>query len=99
LHVCGLYSSNESTDIHPRWANEELTIGDEVIVKIVDADTADEPAEKKVNTSESIEQEQRKYYLAMKKKFEPEPPRAATEQARASRKRTRMRNTSRKKGR
>jgi hypothetical protein len=71
LHVGGLYSPDDNTDIHPRWATQQLMPGDEVVVKIVKAERADEPVEKQVNTREFIEQEQRKYYLAMKKKFEP----------------------------
>src|SRR5687767_8039168 len=39
--------------IHPRWAEElDLKAGDEVTVRIVEADSADEPTEEVVYTSE-----------------------------------------------
>ncbi len=64
---------------HVRWGRQELSIGDEIIIRIVEVSAADEPikryrSDKDVQenpfTEEEIYEMQKKTYIELKKKFE-----------------------------
>ena len=77
LHVGGLYNPKPSVNVHPSWAEQTLKVGDEVAIKVVEADNPDPAIEEAVRPKELIEREQRRYFLKMRKKFEREQkPRA-----------------------
>ncbi len=53
LHIGGLYRSEDGGNAHPRWVERlPLNLGDEVTIKIVEADNADQPAGEVVDTLE-----------------------------------------------
>jgi len=73
LEVGGLYRHVSDVSVHPRWVQQlHIKKGDEITMRFVDADDADEPVEHEVSTREWIEQQEREYYERMKEKFDPE---------------------------
>jgi hypothetical protein len=71
--VGGLYDHPSGGTAHPRWLNRrQLKTGDEVTIRIVDSETADEPVSEKVSTPEWLKEQERKYYESVRAKFEGE---------------------------
>jgi len=80
LDVGGLSArSEQEPGTHARWANtQEINVGDEVSIRIVESDRADEPAAEKPEKVENLEERNRKLwesareiYMEFKDKFEP----------------------------
>ena len=60
-----------SQDAHLRWpAPRKLTVGDEVLVRIVDTASPDPPSRIERDDREFVEREERKYYERLKQKYE-----------------------------
>lgn len=78
LHVGGLYEPSGNVHIHPRWAQRKLRPGDEVQVRLIESDKPDKARHKTIQTDEQIREQQRRYYLEMKKRFEDELPESTT---------------------
>jgi hypothetical protein len=71
LHIGGLYKHESGGNAHPQWLERlELNVGDEITIKIVEADTADEPVGETVNTPEWIQEQKRRYFESVKAEFE-----------------------------
>ena len=69
--VGGLYDHESGVSVHPRWVQQlHVKLGDEITMKFVDSESADEPVEEKISTREWVEQQEREYYERMKDKFE-----------------------------
>jgi alpha/beta superfamily hydrolase len=65
----GLITTGEQKE-HLRWLSEQLSVGDQVLVRIVDSDVIDSPKEREVTSSERDEFLERKYYERLKEKYE-----------------------------
>jgi hypothetical protein len=77
LTVGGLYRSSDPSTTHPRWIeHRHLAPGDELVIRIGEADRCDPPASLHVTSAADVERQQRAYYEQMKARFEPsgEPP-------------------------
>ena len=73
LTVGGLYDHSSGGTAHPRWLNRiKAETGDEITIRIVDSETADEPVSENVSTLEWLKEQERKYYESVKAKFESE---------------------------
>ena len=71
LEVGGLARHELDGNTHLRWTDDKnVSIGDEITLRFVDADTADKPVYEKTEPREWIEEQQRKYYEQMKAKYE-----------------------------
>lgn len=77
MHVGGLYVTKARTDVHPRWLNRVVRPGDEILVRVVESPSSDQPKWKTVTTEAEIRNQQRAYFLQMKKALEPERERRA----------------------
>ena len=67
----GLYAESNGGNAHPRWVERKrLLIGDEVKIKIVECNVADNPTDEEVHTAEWIRDKEREYFERMKGKFE-----------------------------
>ena len=66
LNVSGLRSSKSE---HVRWAENELKVGDEVCVRIVDLESVDPPHHRKANDPEEDTKRQQRYVEQMAKQF------------------------------
>ena len=65
IHVGGLISD---TDEHVEWTNTKLNTGDEVRVRIIESDSADEPKERR-HASEETLKERKAFVRAWAKKW------------------------------
>jgi hypothetical protein len=66
-----LYDHSLGGTAHPRWVNrKELKIDDEITIRIVGSETADEPVSGKISTPEWRKEQERNYYESVKAKFE-----------------------------
>jgi hypothetical protein len=70
LHVGGL-----SQQIHRRWSERMLNVGDRVTVAVAESKTIDQPRSEQPQNAELQQQQERRYYLHLKRKFEGPPPR------------------------
>lgn len=70
LHVSGLYSPDPETQIHPLWAHRRLRDGDAITLRLVRGAKPDRPHRRTVTTAAGMRENERQYYLRMKKKFE-----------------------------
>ncbi|MEP6847561.1 MAG: hypothetical protein ABI999_01805 [Acidobacteriota bacterium] len=71
IHVGGLYDDEVRGQVHPRWIERQmLDVGDEIIIRIIESETADEPVGEQVDSKEFAETQERKYYERLKAKFE-----------------------------
>lgn len=68
LHVGGL-----SGKTHQRWQERMLNVGDRITVAIASAKTADAPLAKEPQNPKLREEQEQRYYLRLKKKFEKAP--------------------------
>ena len=71
LHIGGLYQPEPEVNAHVRWTEPVINIGDEVIVRVVEAPTADEPISTQIDDPDYINQREREYYEVLKQKYEP----------------------------
>ncbi|MEW5980614.1 MAG: hypothetical protein AB1898_32970 [Acidobacteriota bacterium] len=53
------------------WVKRDLKPGDILTIRVVESDTADEPASREREDPAQVSEQQRKYYLKLKKEFEP----------------------------
>jgi len=68
LEVGGL-----ANDAHLRWPTpHKLAVGDEVVVKILEAAHSDPPSRTERDDQAFVEAEERKYYERLKLKYEPQ---------------------------
>lgn len=71
LSVGGLSVLGSGGNAHSRWPEfSNLKIGDEISIKIVDADNPDEPADETIETPEWIQEQKRKYFESVRAEFE-----------------------------
>jgi hypothetical protein len=76
LDVDGLTARESKDDEHLNWSRNHLKIGDEISVRILEADSADQPSERKSdrNVDELVERETfdwaKKKYFELKEKYE-----------------------------
>jgi hypothetical protein len=66
LHVGGL-----SNRTHQRWVQRMLTLGDRVTVAVASARNADAPSHTRKQNRKEDEERERRYFLRLKKKYEP----------------------------
>jgi hypothetical protein len=72
LSVGGLFEHSNAR-VHPRWVEHlNLKPGDEVSIRIVESDSADEPSHEVAYTSEDDQRQERAYFERMRKKFDEE---------------------------
>ena len=70
LSVGGLFEHSNAR-IHPRWIEHfDLKPGDEVSIRIVESEAADEPIEEVAYTVEDDRRQERAYFERLRKKFE-----------------------------
>lgn len=70
LSVGGL-STLPDADVHSKWLHgHEIRVGDEVTIRIVEADTSDEPASQTVETADWKQEQERRYYERIKAQYE-----------------------------
>jgi hypothetical protein len=76
LEVGGLYPHDAGVSAHPRWVQHlKVKTGDEITMRFIESDSADEPVDHGISTREWVEEQERSYYERMKAKFEtPESP-------------------------
>ena len=67
LQVGGL-----ATDTDSSWPDRKLKVGDRVAIKIVAANVFDTPSREEPRDSKIAEEAERKYYLRLKRKYEPD---------------------------
>lgn len=85
LHVGGL-----AKGVHQRWNGSHLETGDRITIEVVEARAVDPPVAKVSHDPVQAAEQERQYYLRLKKKFEGEtrrrqkqpPPAPLTEQSR-----------------
>jgi hypothetical protein len=73
LHVGGLGQHGKDA-LHLDWADEDLNVGDEVLLRIVERDKCDPPEDARTNIAELVEQGRREYYEKLKEEYEGEGP-------------------------
>ena len=65
------YDDPSGVFAHAHWLNRlDLKAGDEIRVKIVDSDKADEPLRYSITSPEELRERERQYYESVKAKFE-----------------------------
>lgn len=70
LTVGGLNGQNE----HVRWIEQaELRVGDEITVRLVDTDIADDPVTRRKRDPDEEWKHEYAYFLKLKKKYEEDP--------------------------
>lgn len=69
IDVGGLLTQSNT---HATWAKQDLTVGDQITIKIVDAAPNDisQPIEERTELVELVEQEERKHFEKLKEKYE-----------------------------
>lgn len=70
LEVGGLYHVGRTRDVFPHWVSRRLMPGDEVTVCLVEAKAFDRAQREKVETPQSVEEQERAYYERMRRKHE-----------------------------
>ncbi|HYX72510.1 MAG TPA: hypothetical protein VE732_07050 [Nitrososphaera sp.] len=68
FHVGGL--AHNGADAHVHWVNKELSIGDEITVRVTESSDSDEPADKYYKNPEEEKKRRREYYEHLKAEFE-----------------------------
>ena len=69
----GLAVGGLSNGIHRRWPSRDLTIGDRVTIAVASARTFDRPTREEPPDPKLREQQERRYYLRLKRRFERPP--------------------------
>lgn len=68
--VGGLVSDTEDGMEHLDWLNRGLIVGDVVSLRILEVETADEPAKRRREDPKHEEKKERAYYARLKRKYE-----------------------------
>lgn len=68
--VGGIANSTEQSFDSVKWINEELSIGDEIHIRIVEAEIADKPFSRKKSFRVNREARERKLYKRLKMKYQ-----------------------------
>jgi len=69
--IGGLHEPEPGVQDFVDWVKlRDLAVGDEITIRIVEADEADPPADTRRTTDEEVEAAERKYYERVKAKFE-----------------------------
>jgi hypothetical protein len=84
LHVGGLAGGT-----HRRWPGRMLSVGDRVSIRVATANSFDPPAATEPRDPKLREREERRYYLHLKRRFEPRHPRQAKKRVAPGRRTTR----------
>jgi hypothetical protein len=71
LRVGGLFAHQSSANEHADWLQQELRVGDRIVLTITDSGAVDPPAHRTQEDPELAEQMERKYYEQLKARFEP----------------------------
>ena len=72
LDVGGFYRDPPEGDgEHLQWARRPLSRGDVVSIRVLDSDSADEPAGRTPYVAEVESDREHEYYLRLKEKYEP----------------------------
>ena len=69
IDVGGLYTDESGADAFPRWLFEPVEVGDEVIVRVVDAETADAPFRVDRQSASEVVKQEREHYKRLKPPF------------------------------
>ena len=69
LNIGGLVSNDLQTE-HLNWLQQDLKVGDEIVIKIVDAEKADPVASRTLKSAEADAEGERRYYEHLKQKYE-----------------------------
>src|SRR5262245_46394729 len=64
--VGGLISGSTNSEENLDWLKQELRVGDDVRIRVIESDRADEPAKRRRDDPKRREQRQRAYYEQMK---------------------------------
>jgi|SRR5688572_22640998 len=72
LRVGGLVSGAPHDNEFIEWVQQDLKVGDQVSVQIVDRDAPSAPVARERQEPADSEREERAYYERLKKKYEPE---------------------------
>ncbi|BAY85729.1 hypothetical protein NIES267_52300 [Calothrix parasitica NIES-267] len=70
LDVGGLSDDLEANHVYLKWVNRQLTIGDEINIKIVQVPEVNKPISEKRELAGFIEEEERRCYERLKQKYE-----------------------------
>ena len=66
----GLVSNGPHNNEHIEWLQQDLKVGDEVSIRIVDSDSASVPVGRQRQDPAASEREERAYYERLKRKYE-----------------------------
>jgi hypothetical protein len=69
LELGGL-ASREDEDAHLLWAGQDLCVGDEIKISVLETEKIDEPKSERRIKHKDAEENERKYYEQLKKKFD-----------------------------
>ena len=78
VDVGGLHGPKRGKTAHPRWLHQSINVGDEVLVRVVHADTPDAPCHVDTYSEEQVQERERAYYEQLKQKFERNPKVSST---------------------
>ena len=70
LSVSGSATYGKDNSEELRWIKKNLSIGDEITIKIVEADTCDPPTSRKRLEPDFVEKAKRRYFEELKKKYD-----------------------------
>lgn len=70
LHVGGLKEGSDGSAAHITWLNKDLSVGDEIRMRIVNTDHFDEPAKIEAIDPHADLRRKREYYEQLKSEFE-----------------------------
>lgn len=68
------FSGTDTNGDNVSWPLRELQVGDEVVIRVVEADASDEPTSRHARDDAKFVEMERKMYEKMKRKFEPTGP-------------------------
>jgi hypothetical protein len=85
LDVGGLFSPRPEENHFPKWVARRLKLGDEVLIRLVEARKADHPKRTDVETRAWVAELERAYYERMRKKYEGDPVKARNPSSRSQR--------------
>jgi hypothetical protein len=78
LRVGGLYST-EREQVFPEWVARVLAPGDEVVLRVVEADSVDPPSSQAAQSHDWLRKHEKAYYERMKRKYERNPKKKRAE--------------------
>jgi hypothetical protein len=79
LHVSGMTSPPDYSNAEfVTWFRQQLAIGDEIVLRLIDVDSADAPTERRLANEPNDEQQMfqrcRDVYMRLRAKYEPPAP-------------------------